>query len=60
MKKIIPYEKLSKKEQRKQNRSKRTVWGFSPVTRRKESARLYNRKKTRCESRNDFTSCLFY
>ena len=45
---FIPYEKLSKKEKRKQDSKKRNTWGsFSPVTRKPENSRAYNRKKQR-------------
>lgn len=47
MKKFVPYEKLSKKEKRKLDQAKRQTWGaMSPVTRRPENSRAYNRKKT--------------
>ncbi len=43
----IPYEKLSKKEKRKIDSMKRGTWGsMSPVTRRPENNRAYNRKRT--------------
>ena len=46
MEKFIPYEKLSKKEQKKINVARRTTWGsLSPVTRKPENSRAYNRKK---------------
>lgn len=45
MKKIIPKAKLSKKARRKLNAEKRTTWAFSPVTKRVESKKIYNRKK---------------
>ena len=46
MEKFIPYEKLSKKEQRRRNREKRSTWGaLSPVTRRRENPKAYNRRK---------------
>ncbi len=58
MKKFIPYEKLSKKEQRKINAAARVTWGgISPVTRRPESSRAYNRKKAQ-DWRKD-RSCAF-
>ena len=46
MEKFIPYEKLSKKEKRKLDAAKRTLWAVSPVTRRPENPKAYNRKKT--------------
>ncbi len=46
MNKFIPKEKLSKKEQRKLNLKKRGSWGaISPVTRKPENPRAYNRRK---------------
>ena len=48
MEKFIPYEKLSKKEKRKQDAAKRTTWGtLNPVTRKPESSKAYNRNKAR-------------
>jgi len=44
---FIPYEKLSKKEQRRLNSAKRGTWGsMSPVTRKPENRKAYNRKRT--------------
>ena len=45
---FIPYEKLSKKEKRKRDSKKQNTWGsFSPVTRKPENSKAYNRKKLR-------------
>lgn len=47
MEKFIPYEKLSKKEQRRIDRAARGSWGTAnPVTRKPENSRAYNRRKT--------------
>ena len=47
MEKFIPYEKLSKKEKRKVDASKRTTWGnLNPVTRKPANSNAYNRKRT--------------
>ena len=47
MEKFIPYEKLSKKEKRKIDQAKRQTWGeLNPVTRKPESSKAYNRKKS--------------
>lgn len=47
MEKLIPYEKLSKKEQKKRNNARRSTWGaLKPVTRKPENSKAYNRKKT--------------
>ena len=45
MQKFIPREKLSKKARKELDRSRREAWDFSPVTRRVESKKIYNRKK---------------
>ena len=48
MEKFIPYEKLSKKEKRRQDAQRRTTWGaFSPITRKPENSKAYNRIKAR-------------
>ena len=45
MEKFIPSEKLSKKKKRELNERRRTLWALSPVTRRPENPKAYNRKK---------------
>lgn len=46
MEKFIHYEKLSKKEKKKMNLAKRQTWGsMSPVTRKPENSKAYNRRK---------------
>ena len=46
MGKNIPFEKLSKKKQRELNAKKRNTWGpVSPVTRKPENPKAYNRRK---------------
>ena len=48
MEKFIPYEKLSKKEKRKLDQTKRQTWGeLNPVTRKPVSSNAYNRNKAR-------------
>lgn len=48
MQKMIPYEKLSKKEQRRLNAAKRGSWGeIKPVTRMAENPKAYKRSKVR-------------
>lgn len=48
MEKFTPYEKLSKKEKRKLDQSRRQTWGeLNPVTRKTASSKAYNRNKTR-------------
>ena len=45
MKKFTPYEKLSKKKKRELDAGRRMVWAISPVTRRPDNPKVYNRKK---------------
>jgi len=46
MEKFIPYEKLSRKEQKKRNAARRGCWGaLSPVTRKPKSSKAYDRSK---------------
>lgn len=45
MEKFIPYEKLSKKKKRALDAGRRTVWAVSPVTRKSENPKAYNRRK---------------
>ena len=46
MKKFVEYEKLSKKQKREIDKARRVTWGeIVPVTKKVESAKLYNRKK---------------
>ena len=48
MEKYIPYEKLSKKEQRRLDNQRRTTWGpVSSVTRKPDHSKAYNRTKAR-------------
>lgn len=44
MKKFVPFDKRSKKEQRESNNAKRGVWeNVKPITKVKESKKRYNR-----------------
>ncbi len=56
MKKFVSYEKLNKKQKREVDLLKREVWDVKPVTKVKESKKVYKRKKTRF----DDDSSLFY
>ena len=59
MEKYIPYEKLSKKKRRELDTRRRGSWnGFSPVTRRPENPKAYNRQKARKRS-DDFPDRAF-
>ena len=47
-KKMIPYEKMSKKAKKELDRKKRRDWGgLNPVTRKPENPGVYNRNKER-------------
>jgi hypothetical protein len=60
MEKFVPYEKLSKKKKRELDLMRRRTWGAgSPVTRRPENPKAYNRKKARRRDREDFSDVLF-
>lgn len=53
MDKFIPYEKLSKKEKRKLDLSKRQTWGeLNPVTRKPQNSKAYNRRKAQSWKRD--------
>lgn len=57
MEKFIPYEKLSKKEKRKLDATRRTTWGsFDPVTRKPKNSKAYNRTKARNWKREEHAS----
>jgi hypothetical protein len=46
MNKIVPYDKLSKKNKRRHDSLRRNSWGdIKPVTKRIESKKSYDRKK---------------
>ena len=57
MEKFIPYEKLSKKKKRELDARRRTLWTVSPVTRRSENPKAYNRTKAQ-KWKDDSTSVL--
>ena len=47
MKPFLPREKMSKREKRALDTTKRTAWeGINPITRTIENKRTYNRKKS--------------
>ncbi len=62
MEKFIPYEKLSKKKRRALNAKHREVWPISPITRKPENPKAYNRKKAQRRDFDDTRSVpfLFY
>ena len=43
---FIPKEKLSKKARRELNAARRTLWAVSPVSKKVESKKVYNHKKS--------------
>ena len=45
MKKFVPREKLSKKARKQLDSEQRATWTFSPVTKKVESKKPYNRKQ---------------
>ena len=53
MSKFVPRPKLSKKARKELDAQKRTTWAFSPVTKKVESKKIYNRKKTAHAWRDD-------
>ena len=61
MERFIPYEKLSKKEKRKLDRSRRQTWGeLNPVTKKPVNSKAYNRRKSQDWKRElPPTSCDF-
>lgn len=47
MEKFVPYEKLSKKKRRELDAARRGSWGgVSPITRKPQNSKAYNRRKT--------------
>lgn len=59
MTKFISREKLSKKARKELDKQKRTTWGFSPATKKVESKKLYNRKKSAHAWKDDFSMSAF-
>ena len=54
MPKFIPREKLGKKARRALDAEKRATWSFSPVTRKVENKKHYDRKKSAHVWKDDF------
>ena len=50
---FIPKEKLSKKARRELNAARRTLWVVSPIPKKVESKKVYNRKKSARLHRED-------
>ncbi len=54
MSKFIPREKMGKKDRKELDRQRRTLWQFSPVTKKMESKKRYNRKKKSHDRYDDY------
>ncbi len=54
MKHIIPREKLGKRARKQLDGARRATWAFSPVTKKVESKKLYNRKKKSHDRNEDY------
>ena len=54
MKKFIPKEKLGKKARKQLDTKQRSTWTFSPVTKKVESKKLYNRKRKAHDRYDDY------
>ena len=54
MDRFIPREKLSKRARKALDAKKRGTWAFSPVTKRVESKKRYNRKKLPSAGYDDY------
>lgn len=59
MNRFIPKNKLSKKAKRAFDQAQRNIWPISPVTRKAQSKKAYNRKKTRQERDDSFPNGSF-
>ena len=59
MTQFIPRSKLSKKARKELDAQKRTTWAFSPVTKKVESKKIYNRKKSAQAWKDDFGMSAF-
>ena len=54
MKKFVPREKLGRKARKQLDSEQRTTWVFSPVTKKVEIKKLYNRKKKSHDRYDDY------
>ena len=59
MAKFIPKAKMSKKAVRELAKQKRVTWDISPVTRKTESKKVYNRKKRSHDRYDDYGMGVF-
>lgn len=61
MAKIIARAKMSKKARRELDKARRSTWGaLSPVTRKVEIKKVYNRKKIRRERDESFYRIFYF
>ncbi len=60
MNKFISRQKMSKKARKELDAKQRSTWSFSPVTKKVESKKLYNRKKKSTERYNDYGGGLLF
>ena len=54
MKRFVPREKLGKKARKLLDSEQRATWAFSPVMKKVESKKLYNRKRKSHDRYNDY------
>ena len=59
MAKFIPKAKMSKQAARELAKQKRVTWDISPVTRKMESKKVYNRKKRSHDRYDDYGMGVF-
>ncbi len=59
MAKFVSREKLSKRARKELDCQKRMTWTFSPVTKKVESKKIYNRKKAQRLNHDDFGAVPF-
>ena len=61
MERFVSYEKMSKKQQKIVNASKRSSWGnVKPIMKVKASAKIYDRKKEESSRDYGYSSWSFY
>ena len=54
MKRFVPRQKLGKKARKQLDSEQRATWAFSPVTKKVESKKLYNRKRKAHDRYDDY------
>ena len=60
MKRFVPREKLDKKARKQLDSEQRATWTFSPVTKKVESKKLYNRKRKAHDRYDDYGTGFSY